>query len=226
MFAILLSPKMDPFYQNIGSFPTIVYSILLVLVILFWAGAVIGIVDLDILDIDFDGADLNADSDYSGPDVLVGLLLRFGLVGVPVTVSLSILVLFGWLMCYYVVCFLFGIVPDGFLRYIAGLPVLVGTAYVAAHMTGFLIRPLRVLFSKATQETHKQVLGQIAVVRSSRVDRTFGEATLNDGGAGLILKVRATGDDTFSKGDRVALIERLDDASTYRVISEEEFSGG
>ncbi|MEO0576686.1 MAG: DUF1449 domain-containing protein [Pseudomonadota bacterium] len=225
MFAILLSPKMDPFYQNIASFPTIVYSILLVLVVLFWAGAVMGLVDLDILDIDFDGADLNADSNHSGPDVLVGLLLRFGLVGVPVTVSLSILVLLGWLMCYYIVHFLFGIIPGDILRYLAGLPVLFGTAYIAAHLTGLLIKPLRVLFSKATQQTDKQVLGQIAVVRSSRVDRTFGEATLNDGGAGLILKVRATGDDTFKKGDRVALIERLDDTSMYRVISEEEFSG-
>ncbi|MEN7344226.1 MAG: DUF1449 domain-containing protein, partial [Pseudomonadota bacterium] len=85
MFAILLSEKMNPFYENISSFPTIVFTILLVLTVLFWAGAVLGFVDLDILDFDADVGDLNADSSHATPDVLAGLLLRFGLTGVPVT---------------------------------------------------------------------------------------------------------------------------------------------
>ena len=225
MFAILLSDKMDPFYQNVSSFPTVIYTVLLVLCVLFWAGAVLGFVDLDFLDFDADVGDINADTSHSGPDVLAGLLLRLGLTGVPVTVSLSILILIGWFLCYYAVYLVNPLVPGRWLEIAVGIPILIGTLYVAALVTAQLIRPLRPLFERASQETHKQLLGQTAIVRTSRVDREFGEATVEDGGAGLILKIRATGDDTFERGDRVVLIERIDDASTFRVISENEFTG-
>lgn len=230
MFAIFLSDKMDPFYQNISSFPTLIYSILLAVCAIYWAGAVLGFVDLDIIDLDLDsldldGADMNPDTPHTTPDVLAGLMLRFGLVGVPVTVSISILVLIGWLLCYYAVHFLFGFIPGSFLKFVAGIPVFVATLYIAARITGVLIRPLRPLFQKATQETIKQVLGQTAIVRTSRVDNDFGEATLDDGGAGLILKIRTTGSDLFTKGDRVVIYEKLSDQNIYRVISEDEFVG-
>ncbi|MEN7343335.1 MAG: DUF1449 domain-containing protein, partial [Pseudomonadota bacterium] len=130
-----------------------------------------------------------------------------------------------WFICYYAVYLTDPIIPGRVLEFLAGIPILIGSTYVATLITSVLIKPLRPLFEKATQQTDKQVLGQTAIVRTSRVDTQFGEATLEDGGAGLILKVRATGDDTFKRGDRVVLIERLDDASTYRVVSEEEFVG-
>ena len=230
MFAILLSEKMDPFYQIIGSFPTVIWTILLVVLVVYWLGAVIGLIDIDIIDLDLDsldldGADMNPDTTHSTPDVLAGLLLRFGLVGVPVTVSLTILVLVAWLISYYSVYLLFGLLPLGFLKYPIGLVLLFATLYLSALATGFLIRPIRPLFAKATQETIKQVLGQTAVVRTSRVDNDFGEAALDDGGAGLILKVRTTGDDRFAKGDRVVIYEKISEENIYRVISEEEFVG-
>ena len=231
MFAIFLSEGMDPFYQNISSFPTLIYTILLVVSVIYWAGAVLGFVELDLIDLDLDSLDLDtsgdvgADSPHATPDVLAGLLLRFGLVGVPVTVSLSILILIGWLLCYYAVHFLFPFVPGSLLKFVAGIPVLLGTLYVSARITGVLIRPLRPLFEKATQETVKQVLGQTAIVRTSRVDNEFGEASLDDGGAGLILKVRTTGDDRFTKGDKVVIYEKLSEQNIYRVISEREFLG-
>lgn len=224
MFAILLSENMNPFYENISSFPTLLFTILLVLCVLFWAGAVLGFVDLDFIDIDTD-LDLNSESTHTSPDVLAGLLLRLGLTGVPVTVSLSILILFGWFICYYAVFLINPLVPGRFLEILVGIPIFFGSAYVAALITAQVIKPLRKLFGKATFETHTQLVGQTAVVRTSRVDAAFGEATVEDGGAGLILKVRATGEDTFKRGDRVVLIERMDDGNTFRVISEDEFVG-
>ena len=230
MFAVLLSDGMDPFYQNISSFPTLIYTVLLVVCVVYWAGAVLGFIDLDIIDLDLEGfdtsgGDLGGDSTHATPDVLAGLMLRFGLNGVPVTVSISIVVLIGWLLCYYAVHFLFPLVPGRFLEFMVGIPVFLGSLYISARIAGVLIRPLRPLFQKATQETLKHVLGQTAVVRTSRVDNDFGEATLEDGGAGLILKVRTTGDDRFTKGDRVVLYENLDEQNVYRVISVEEFLG-
>ncbi|GAA6153634.1 DUF1449 domain-containing protein [Pseudoteredinibacter isoporae] len=229
MFAVLLSEGMDPFYQNIASFPTACFTFFLTITVLYWLVAVLGFVDIDILDFDIPDADasmdINPDNGLSTPDVLAGLMLRFGLVGVPVTIIMSLISLFGWLVCYYIVHFLFGVIPDGILRYLAGIPVLIGSLYVAVMITAILIKPLRPLFQKAQQQTVKHVLGQTAIVRTSKVDKDFGEVVLEDGGAGLILKARATGDAVYSKGDRVVLLEHLTESNLYRVVSEDEFSG-
>ncbi len=228
MFAILFMEDMDPFYQNISSFPTVFFTFFLLVVLLYWIVAVLGLVDIDVLDFDIpeaEGVDINPDTGLSNANVLAGVMLRFGLQGVPLTIILSFVALFGWLICYYAVHFLLGMVPSGLFSILAGIPVFIGSLYVSVLMTALLIKPLRPLFKKTSQETVKRVLGQSALVRTSRVDNDFGEATLEDGGAGLLLKVRTIGDTTFSKGDRVVLLEYDKEKNTYRVISEEEFAG-
>ena len=118
MFAIFLMDDMDPFYQNISSFPTAIFTFLLAVTTLYWLAAVLGFVDLDFLDFELpEGDGLAGDSQgHSTPDVLAGLMLRFGLQGVPVTVIVSFISLFGWFVSYYAVHYLLGWVPDGFLR--------------------------------------------------------------------------------------------------------------
>jgi len=88
-----------------------------------------------------------------------------------------------------------------------------------------LVRPLRPLFLKLEATTSKSVLGQVAIVRSGRVTAAQGEATLEDGGAGLILRVRADEAHGFKRGDRVVLLEYLEAEHAYRVITEDEFKG-
>jgi hypothetical protein len=226
MFAILLSEKMDPFYQNIASFPTAFFTFFLMICLLYWLVAVLGFIDLDVLDIDIPDVDGQLgvnQTDLTTPEVLAGLMLKWGLHGVPVTIIVSFIALFGWLSCYFIVHFFFGFIPDGLLRYLAGLPVLAGTLYIAVMVTALVIKPIRPLFKKASQNTVKEVLGQTAVVRTSKVNNNFGEVFLADGGAGLIFKARSTGDEVFSKGDRVVLLEYMEVENVYRVISEKEF---
>ena len=69
------------------------------------------------------------------------------------------------------------------------------------------------------------MLGQTAVVRSGRVTLSHGEALLENGGAGLILRVRADEACGFKRGDRVVLLEYLEAEHAYRVITEDEFKG-
>jgi len=227
MFAILLSDAMDPFYQNISSFPTVFFTFFLALTVLYWLVAVLGLVDIEFLDIDMPEGDLdpglNADSGHSVADALTGVLLKFGLNGVPLTVIISFVSLFGWLISYYLVHYLISWLQPGLLPYLAGIPILFLALYVAVMITAVAIKPLRPLFRQ--QNAVKHILGQTAIVRSSRVDNHFGEAFLQDGGAGLILKVRSSGKDVFSKGDPVVLFEHKRKENIYRVVSEEEFKG-
>lgn len=227
MFANIFK-DMDPFYQNISSFPTALFSVLLIVCVVYWAGTAVGLFDIDVLDFDTD-IDINADSEHSTANVLSGLLMKLKAVGVPVVITLTSIILLGWLICYYLAHFFLGVflgnVHSGILRFVLGIPVFAVSLIAAAWLTTFLMKPLRGVFNRSTEQAHKHILGQRAVVRTSRVDENFGEATLDDGGAGLILKIRSDGEDVFTKGDRVVIFERLNDDNVYRVISEKEFSG-
>jgi len=223
LFALFLHESMNTFYANIGSFPTLIYTILLGVIVLYWASAFLGIVSIDVLDFDLGDADLNADSGHTKADVLGGFMTRMGLSGVPAVISLSIVVLIAWLLCYYAVHFLQPMLGNILLRFVVGAVILLATFLLAMVITSLLIKPLRPLFKNASYEPHKHMLGQVATVRSDRVDQNVGEALLDDKGAGIIVKVRTIDSDSFKRGDRVVLFEKIGDGSMYRVISEAEF---
>jgi len=115
--------------------------------------------------------------------------------------------------------------PLGWLRYPLGLVVMIGALVLAVPIASTLCRPLRPLFLKAEATSTRSVIGQTAVVRSGRVTAGQGEAVLEDGGAGLILKVRADEALGLKRGDRVVLLEYLEAQHAYRVITEDEFRG-
>jgi hypothetical protein len=219
MFAILLNKGMDPFYQNISSFPTAIYTFALAICTLYWLLAIIGIVDLELDILEFDGIESNA----STAEALTGVMLRFGLNGVPVTLIISFLSLFGWLTSYYGVHYISPLLPQGIFYYIFGLIILLASFWFALLLTALVVKLLRPFFCKVEQQTSKSLLGKTAIVRTSKVTDSFGEVFLDDGGAGLILKVRAIDDQKFIKGDRVVLLEYVESRNIYRVILEQDF---
>lgn len=211
---------MEIFLQTALSFPTVLFSFLLCVAILYWCVAALGIIEVDLLDIEADSA-----LDSVQPEGLAGLLLRLGLSGVPVTLVLTLLFFFAWSVSYFIELLLLSYLPLGFLRYPLGLIVAVAALVVAVPVSAALCKPLRPLFLKLEATSSTSVLGQTAVVRSGRVTLSHGEAVLENGGAGLILRVRADEARDFKRGDRVVLLEYLEAEHAYRVITEDEFKG-
>lgn len=220
MLALIGSEGMQPFYQIVASFPTIFFTILLIIVVMFWLLAILGAVEISLLDFDID-----LDADMSSTSAITGFMMRLGLQGVPVTIIVSLIAIFGWLISYYIVYFFFGLFDGTFLRILLGIPVLCGSLYAAVMLTALAIKPMRSFFQKTHQQTIKRVLGQVAIVRSAVVNNHTGEAMLADGGAGLILKVLTDGEAEFQRGDRVVLLEYIPEQYAYRVISEQQFLG-
>ncbi|CAD5107516.1 hypothetical protein [Zestomonas carbonaria] len=207
---------MELFLQTSLSFPVVLLSFLLCVAILYWLVAALGLVEVDVLDIEADSLQ---------PEGLAGVLLKLGLNGVPVTLVLTLLFFFAWLICYFAELLLLRFLPLGILRYPLGVAVALASALVAVPLVGFLVRPLRPLFRKLEASGSQSLLGQVALVRSGRVTPDFGEATLEDGGAGLILRIRAADALGLKRGDRVVLLEYLEAEHAYRVITEDEFRG-
>ena len=92
-------------------------------------------------------------------------------------------------------------------------------------ITAQVIKPIRSLFKRLEADETKHILGQVVVVRSAVVNKDRGEALMEDGGAGLLLNVRATGNEEFVKGDEVVVIEQNKEKSLFRVIAKADFTG-
>lgn len=210
---------MDIFLQIIFTFPTVFFTFSLALSVVYWLLTVLGFAGIEALNLDLDGAD-----SVASLNVFSGLLFRLGLNGVPITIVISLISLLGWMLCFLVVYFVYPWIPLRWLQFVIGMPVIVGLLYFSAIITAVLIKPLRPIFLASNQQVQKQIVGQVAVVRTGEVNRNFGEAYLEDGGAGLIIKVRSYKDEVFKRGEKVVLLEYVAGENIYRVVSETDFN--
>lgn len=218
---------MNDFLLTIVSFPTVIFTFVLGVAVLYWLCAAFGLLDIEMLDVDLPEVDghLHAHAEHSFAETFAGILLRLGLNGVPVTIIITFIALIGWFISYYLSYFEWLMFGYGWLRFLIGIPVFIFSLYLAILVTAQLIKPLRKLFAKTEQFVEKKILGQTAIVRSSKADSHSGEANFDDGGAGLIVKIRTLGDQQFVRGDRVVLLEYRAEQHVYNVISEAEFLG-
>jgi len=217
MFAIFLHEGMNQFHQTATSFPTLIYTILLMICMAFWLIGLLGFGGFDTIDIDID-------ADTGSPEGVAGFLLRYNLNHVPFTIILTFFALFGWIFSFLIVVYLRPLIPTWILSFIFNIVVLVGSAYISLLLTAQVIRPIRKLFITLNVDEKIYIVGQTAIIRSSQANHISGEALLNDGGAGILLNVRTSSEkEVFNKGDEVVVIEELTENNLYRVISKNEF---
>ncbi|KRG33872.1 MULTISPECIES: OB-fold-containig protein [unclassified Psychrobacter] len=210
------------FITKISLYPTIIFTGLVMFVTLYWVVSLLGMADMDSVDLGESGGDADV-STLSSTGFFTGLMLKFGLYGVPLIIILSLISLIGWLLSYLYTSFLHQYFDTGVLYYLFGTGALIFVLVVSMWLTGIIISPIRKNIAKIPKRNSSNNVGKIAVVRTLSVTDKHGEAELNDGGAGLILKIRSdTNDGLLKQGDRVMLIEYLDEANTYRVAVVED----
>ena len=210
------------FITKISLYPTIIFTGLVMFVTLYWIVSLLGMADMDSVDLGESGGDADV-STLSSTGFFTGLMLKFGLYGVPLIIILSLISLIGWLLSYLYTSLLHQYFDSGVLYYLFGTGALIFVLVVSMWLTGIIISPIRKNIAKIPKRNSSNNVGKIAVVRTLSVTDKHGEAELNDGGAGLILKIRSdTNDGLLKQGDRVMLIEYLDEANTYRVAVVED----
>jgi len=218
---------MNEFLQVALTFPTLAYSILLAFCVVYWLLAATGLFEADAIDgmFDIDGADgvFSADGDGADGVETAGILARLGLAGVPLMLVLAVLAFFGWLCTYFVHLLLLQHLPDG-LRWILGAVTVVAALVPGVLAASLLLRPVSRLIARLRPPPPAAILGKAGTVISPRVDQDDGRAEFDDGGAGLILQVRAAPGDAFARGDRVVLLSHDEQANTYVVMSETQFN--
>ena len=126
------------------------------------------------------------------------------------------------MLCYFAELLALRFLP-GLAALSAGL-VAAGCLILALPVVRLISRPLRPLFRKVNGDSTRSLIGQTAVVRSGKVSMRTGQASLENGGAGLILRIRAEEELGLQRGDRVVLLDYLPAEHAYRVITENEFN--
>lgn len=219
MFATLFGKEMDGFFSIIVSFPTVFFTFFLLVSVLFLSISLLGLLDIDVLDGDIgDGGDV-ADGAASG---ISGLTMKLGLAGVPLPIIVTFISLFGWIASYYFVYFLIDYIPLGFVI-IFRIALFFLSLYVAIKLTAIVARPIRSFFKAANGGAKQVIVGRVGIVRTGKVDKNFGEAFVEDGGAGQLLRVRSYDDTVYQRGDRVVIVEYDKPMGVYKIVSENEF---
>lgn len=203
------------FISKISLYPTFVFTGLVMFVTLYWIVSLLGMADMDAVEVGDAGGDV---SDLSSAGFFTGLMLKFGLYGVPLIIILTLISLIGWVLSYLYTSLLHQYFDSGILYWAFGTGALLLVLVVSMWLTGIIISPIRKNIAKIPKRNAISNIGKTAIIRTLSVTETHGEAELNDGGAGLILKVRPseTGQH-FKQGDQVILVEYVTDANIYRV---------
>lgn len=214
---------MNEFLRVATSFPTAIYSVLLLVVTAHWLLSALGILEIDTLD-GLLPDDLGGDgADGAEPGGIGGVLLKFGLHGVPVMIIFTIIAIVGWTFCYFIDLHLLSAMHLGVIGIVADIATAIGGLLLSIPIARVVLAPVRRVLSRYEPITQRPLLGRYAEVRSPEITQTHGTASVDDGGAGLILQVRADVSGRFVRGDRVVLIEYLEEQNAYRVISGGEF---
>lgn len=223
-----MNTAFETFINNISAYPTVFFTALVLLVTLYWLVSLLGFADMDVIDVG-DIGDLSDVGDLSdagntgdasaSTGLLSGILLKFGLYGVPLVVILTGIALIGWVLSYFYSSFLQAQFGTGVLHYVFGTGALLLVLVVSMWLTGLLISPIRRNIANIPKRHAQSFLGQTAVVRTLTVTDRHGEAMLEDGGAGLIFKVRQlVGDDTaIVQGDNVRLVAYDQEQNSYQI---------
>ena len=213
---------MGVFYDTVLTFPALLFSGLLIVVLMYWLLVILGALDMgggSDADVDVD-ADVDADVDVDGADGFsVGnALAAAGLGGGPVSISFSLLTLFGWMLSVPLTYALRLVLPDFLLQFLAGVVALLIVLWLALMLTRVGVKPLRSLFNEAVTKSGDKLLGQVCLVTTGKVNESFGQASYDDGGAGLLLSVRANTPNTLKRGSKAVIVSYDAAESAYQVI--------
>ncbi|ATM99400.1 ubiquinone biosynthesis protein UbiH [Proteus vulgaris] len=209
---------MNLFFQNSLAFPSIIFSALLIIISFYWLCAAFGLLDIDLFNID---SELDINVDATG---LAGWLTKLGLAGIPVTIILTLFTLFGWFISYFTNYWIINAIETSFIRYLTGFIAFIITSFIALNLTAVCLKPIRKkLMSRNKPKSVHQLIGKLAIVRSANVTENKGEAVLEDGGAGLILQIRAPETENIKRGDSVVIISYNALTHSYQVVTEDEF---
>jgi hypothetical protein len=156
------------------------------------------------------------DGDDSGQGALAAIMSALHLRSAPATVIFSLIITFAWLVSVVTMQVVTRAAP-GWAGPLLSLGVLLGSLMIALPLTSFAARPLAKVFAPKHAPVKSDFIGRTCTVRTGSVSAKFGEATVQDGGAGLVLRVRVEDGKVLGRGEQALIVDYDPERETYLV---------
>lgn len=197
---------MNAFLEAVLSFPTVVFTVMLVFFLLYGMATLLGAIDIEWLDGLLGIDELDIDDNW-----LEGGLGALGVAGIPLTIVGGVSAVFAWFASYVGMRFLgeSSLLVDS----LAGL----GAAIVGLGLASIVLRPVKRMFDTAPAPVRKAIVGKICTIRSLRVDDATGTAEVEDGGAGFIAEVRCFRENELTRGSKAIVFDYDAEQGIYHV---------
>ena len=249
---------MAEFLHNIMLMPTLVYTALLGLIMLYWCFVFIGLADMEALDTGDSidgfldgaaegaaeataeavaevaaeaaaeaGAEILAEGVLEGaadavPDSLaetlgdiegdsvgqsVGLISSLKLRSVPLTVSMSLVILFSWVSSYLMQSFAAPLIP--LHDFVVGSLIFALSLVVGMLAASIMVRPFEGKFETHQGQKRIEFIGESATVITLGIDANFGEIRFKGrSGVSIIQQARCDAPNDLQQGDEVLIISQ------------------
>lgn len=190
---------MSAFLAAAFAFPTVVFTVLLILFLLYATATLIGATDIEWLD-------HTLGIDHVNDSVMEGVMSALGIAGVPLTIFGGFSSVFAWLTSFAAAKFL----PDSLLIDSAILAV---SALVGLGAGSLAVRPLRAAFVTADGPRRNEMVGKVCTIRSLQVNETSGTADIGH----LVAEVRCFRDNTLTRGSEAIVYDYDPEDGVYHV---------
>lgn len=197
----------------------IVFTVLLIVILLYWISVIVGLLDISFLDFDLDldmdaDVDIDANVDAGGPSGGFWRLLFdfYSISDIPVMVFASIFILSMWTLCM-IGNHLFNKGGSFWAALLIYLPCFIVTCGVAK----LFIIPLGILFRNLeySGDTPKKMIGQVCTVTTTQVSKNLGQAEIATNGSPILLNVLSSSDHVFHKGDEAVVVGKESERGVY-----------
>ncbi len=213
-------------FQSVNLF----YTVLLLLIFIYWITVFIGLLDINAIDVDIDtdvevdvdiDADIEVDADAdvdadaeAGLNPVLAFLAFFNLGKVPFMIFMSFLALFMWtgsLLGNYYLSSSIAYFPLAWI-----LPNLL----ISLSLTKFCTAPLKKIFEDEENEfkTNQDIVGKVGIATLSIDDSSTSQVRIpSQDGAPLLIRVKAAEGKEIQKGEQ-AIIVHYDEEKKYFLV--------
>lgn len=205
---------MVSFLDAATAFPTAIFTTLLGVMAFYWVLALLGLVDFDSAE-----ADIDVDPAMTDPDLgsLAGIIVAFGLQGVPFSIVLSLLVLLSWTLSCLGAMWLLALLSSSIPVYVGGTLLALASVSLAVPLTARIVKPLRGLFVTHAAITNASLVGQACKVLTQTVDECSGRAEVSQLGASINIRVWAKTPNHLARGSMARVAAYDEKSASYRI---------
>lgn len=174
------------------------FTVLLILVVLYWLIVILGAVDMDI------DAEWMPDVDIDDPGLTGSLLQLLHIGDIPVMVILTLMVMIAW--CFSLLANYY-LNSSQSLWIAAGL--LIPNAILSLFVTAFFIRIIIKIFGPLDVEDKEEqkIIYRVGVVITSEVNPTFGQVEIRTKGAPITINARTPEGSILVKGEKALVFD-------------------